>query len=129
MAIVTLKFESETVEQEDKTAEPKYSRNDVLALWVMLGSIDIKKYRPREWRTYLGVEEKVSERNKAKDFDCEIQFTVAEASFLEKFLENPTEKLLQGVSLNSFHLRTWRNLSDQFVAEIPEEEKVTKLNK
>ncbi len=124
-AELTLKFESEKrldkegEEVKDQFDAVVYDQNDIQALDYLLMLIDSNKIGRAEWLTLLSVIEKVQERYRAEDFDCEIEFSPKEYAFLQKFLEKPESKLRKDqrggeIPLGTFHLFTWRDLNAQF---------------
>lgn len=134
MAIVELEFKSEEKKLkagEDKPKTPLYKRNDVLALSAMMQRMDTSKVKMKDWVKYSSICEKLEEREEVEEYDCKIQFTVGESGLLKDFLDDPPAKLLDGVSLAAFHVRTWVAIKDQLeekveVAEAEEKEEKKK---
>ncbi len=124
-AELTLKFESkkrldkEGEEVKDQNGAVIYDKNDIQALDYMLMLIDSNNFGRAEWLTHLCVVEKIQERYRAENYDCEIEFSPKEYAFLQKFLEKPESKLLKDqrggeIPLGTFHLYTWRDVNAQF---------------
>ncbi len=124
-ADLTLKFQSEKKldkeeeEIKDQFGDIVYKQNDIQALDYLLQIVDSNKAGRAEWLTLLSVADKVQERYRADDYDCLIEFSPKEYTFLQKLMEKLESKIREDrngkkISLGIFHLYTWRSLSAQF---------------
>ena len=97
----------------NKFDEIVYERNDLVSLEQMLQLIDTKKVGQLEWFTILGISDKLKERIRADDYNCEIEFSAKEGVFLEKLVEKVDDKMRKDVILGLDALRVWRSLKTQ----------------
>lgn len=126
--IVTLNFEARSAIQKGKAVfnkkqegdkvvddltSPVYDRNDIETLIIFLNSVDVAKLKLEQERQLLMCSDKVKERWKAEDFNCEIQFSVKEAAFLQKILEDVKGNMRDEAVFSTYHSKTKFALLDQ----------------
>jgi hypothetical protein len=88
-----------------------YTRNDILALNEMMAMIDINKYSQVFWEAYLELVEILKTAIEKKQYKCKnsiLEVPIESRKFLSIFVESMA--LRTGMSLNAFHLRTWKYL-------------------
>jgi hypothetical protein len=97
----------------DDTDSPQFDRNDISSLLYLLNAVDVNKCKLEEERRLLLLTEKVKERWKAEDWNCDIQFSTKEITFLQKYLEDVKGKVRDGIPLTQFHSKTKLSILDQ----------------
>jgi hypothetical protein len=107
----------ERVEKEGKYVDdkdsPQFGRNDISSLLYLLNAVDVSKCKLEEERRLLIITEKVKERWKAEEWDCVIQFSTKEITFIQKYLEDVKGKVRDGIPLTQFHSKTKLSILDQ----------------
>lgn len=104
MSIITLTFESvmllvsekdkageltgEKVQAKDQNGDPAYERDDILALRQLLNIVEVSNLSNANERLFVVLKEKIEERWKAEDRDCEIEFNDREIVWLETYLKD-----------------------------------------
>lgn len=94
---------------------PEFERNDIETFLIFLNSADVAKIKLDEERQLLLVTDKIKERWKAGCWDCEIDFSLKEADFIRRYLENVKDKVRQTGTFTAYHSKTKFALLDQLI--------------
>ena len=95
-----------------------FDLKDIEVLIELIKLVDIGKLRLDEERRHCMILEKLRERWKAEDWDCEIEFSEAEARFLKDYLNDVKEKANEKAVFTPYHSRTKFSLIDQLSERI-----------
>jgi hypothetical protein len=98
------------VDDEDN---PVFELNDIEVAIDLIKVMNFKKFRGDDERHHCMILEKLRERWRARDWDCEIQFSEAEARFLKGYLNNVYNKAVEKAEFGAYHSRTKFSLLDQ----------------
>lgn len=127
--VITLKFKSilskdrkgeiiyEKKEEDGKIVDDTdnivYDRNDIVACSSLFAAIDVLKLSLQEERQLLLILEKLQLRWLQEDWECEIEFSIKEIAFIQKYFADIRALIRKGIVLTQSHSKTKIALLDQ----------------
>lgn len=110
----------EIVEDKTPDGQPKFIRNDIISLQVLLNKYDTRKHDAREWPDWASIKKKaykafVADNEKIGDTK-KIKLTLDEASFLKGFLGGFPKGEGKDAPLSDGEVMTRQTILDQLEA-------------
>ncbi len=101
---------------KDGDGNVQYEQNDMVALEIILSLVDSQKCKQNKWLYLLSIHDKVREQCRLKNYNQTLDFSGDEIGILTDIMNDVNGYLRDKVSMNRFHMLTWRAIREQLKA-------------